>query len=370
MWHVDVPTRDELALFAELVEPGLVTILLPTTPVTALVQADRIVFKNLGAEAVARLGELGVRSASEVAEVAEEIADLVDDDTFWAHQSHGLAVIVVADHVWTLRLPVPVGPSVHVGDRVPLMPLLAAASRPRECLVLALAEGGHAVFLDVSVDLPPSRVRVPDLPVSAADAAGNASIGDRSHSGRLVGSEGKRTHIRHYAQDGDAALRPVITGSGPPLVLAAAEPIRSIYRAANSYPGLLAEAVETNPDRSSDEELAAAARVVRRREHVAQVARCAELVERRRSQSRVARDLAQLARAATQGAVDTLLVADGYRVAGSIDPGTGALTLDTDGDAVDDLCRLVLRTAGAVLVVEPDAVPEGGPVVAMLRFAG
>lgn len=64
-----------------------------------------------------------------------------DDDEFWAHQSHGLAVIVVAHHVWTLRLAVPVGPSVHVGDRVPLMPLLAAASQPRECLVLALAEG-------------------------------------------------------------------------------------------------------------------------------------------------------------------------------------------------------------------------------------
>jgi len=65
MWYVDVPTRDELGLFAELVEPGLVTILLPTTPVTSQVQADRIAFKNLRAEAVARLGELGVRSASE-----------------------------------------------------------------------------------------------------------------------------------------------------------------------------------------------------------------------------------------------------------------------------------------------------------------
>ena len=86
MCYVDVRTRDELGLFAELVEPGLVTMLLPTTPVTAQVRADRIAFKNLGAEAVARLGELGVRSASELAEVAEEIADLVDDDTFWAHQ--------------------------------------------------------------------------------------------------------------------------------------------------------------------------------------------------------------------------------------------------------------------------------------------
>jgi hypothetical protein len=369
MWHVDVPTRDELELFAGLIEPGLVTILLPTTPVSSQAQADRIQLKNLGAEAVTRLTELGVRSASEVAEIADELADLVDDDTFWAHQSYGLAVIVVADHVWTLRLPVSVGPSVQVGDRVPLMPLLAAASQPRECLVLALAEGSVRL-IDVPVDLAPTVVRVPDLPTSAADEAGKASIGDRSHSGRLVGSEGKRTHIRAYARAVDAALRPVVTGSGLPLVLAAAEPIRSIYRAANSYSDLLSEAIETNPDRASDDELAAAAREVLSREHASRAAGYADLVGRRRSQSRVATDLAELGRAAVRGAIDTLFVADGHTVAGTLDADTGELTLDTGGDAIDDLCRLVLGAAGTVVVVNADAVPDGGPVVAVLRFAG
>ena len=368
MWHVDVPTRDELALFADLNEPGLVTILLPTTPVTAQVQADRIVFKNLGADGVGRLTESGVRSSSAVAEVADVIADLVDDDTFWAHQSYGLAVIVAADHVWTLRLPVPVGPSVHVGDRVPLMPLLTVASRPSECFVLALSEGG-ARLIDVPADLPPVPVRVPHLPASAADAAGKASIGDRSHSGRLVGSEGKRTHIRHYARAVDAALRPVIAGSELPLVLAATEPIRSIYRAANSYPYLLTEALETNPDASSDQDLATGAREILAREHQVRVAEYATLLDRRRSQSRVASDLSEIARYAVRGAIDTLLVASGHTVAGSIDPHDGNLTLDTDGDAIDDLCRLVLSSAGTVLVLEPGDLPGTGSVVAILRFA-
>jgi len=52
---------------------------------------------------------------------------------------------VVADHVWTLRLPGPVGPSVHAGDRLPLMPLLTVAGRPSECFVLALSEGGASL---------------------------------------------------------------------------------------------------------------------------------------------------------------------------------------------------------------------------------
>jgi hypothetical protein len=98
-----------------------------------------------------------------------------------------------------------------------------AASQPRECLVLALAEGSVRL-IDVPADLPPTAVHVPDLPTSAADEDGKASIGDRSHSGRLVGSEGKRAHIRSYARAVDATLRPTATGSGLPLVLVTAEP--------------------------------------------------------------------------------------------------------------------------------------------------
>ncbi len=95
------------------------------------------------------------------------------------------------------------------------------------CYVLALAEG-EVRLVEVTADLPPVPVRVAGLPASAADAAGKASISGRSHSGRPVGSEGKRTHARHYAR---APLRPFLAGSTTPLVLAAVEPVRSIFRA-------------------------------------------------------------------------------------------------------------------------------------------
>ena len=114
------------------------------------------------------------------------------------------------------------------------------------CYVLALAEG-EVRLVEVTADLPPVPVRVAGLPASAADAAGKASISGRSHSGRPVGSEGKRTHIRHYARAAAAPLpgRKHHTagprgGRARPLDLPGV----------TSYPHLIDAVIETNPDPS------------------------------------------------------------------------------------------------------------------------
>ena len=95
-----------------------------------------------------------------------------------------------------------------------------------------------------------------------ASAAGKASIADRSPSARLQGSEGQKVRLRQFARKVDQALRGVLTGLELPLILAAAEPLDSIYRSSNSYPHLVARGIPGNPERASDEALAAEARTV------------------------------------------------------------------------------------------------------------
>jgi hypothetical protein len=43
--------------------------------------------------------------------------------------------------------------------------------------------------------------------------------------------------MRQYARGVDQALRPLLAGLGEPLILAAAEPLDSIYRSASSITG-------------------------------------------------------------------------------------------------------------------------------------
>lgn len=371
MWNIDIPSGDELRTLAELRGPAVVSIYLPTTPLTADAQADRIALKNLAAQARTALEEAGVATKAEVEEIAEELADLVDDDDFWQFQAQGLAVIVTADHVWTHRLPYTVPEQVHVSDRAFLKPLLSVTSVPMSCYVLALAEG-EVRLVQVAADLPPTLIRVPNLPRSAADAAGKTSISGRSHSGRQVGSEGKRMHIRHYARQVDAALRPYLAGRTTPLVLAAVEPVRSIFRAVNSYPHLTEAVIETNPDRVSDQDLAAAARDILVEKQAADARELAELFEARASQRRALTEVTDAARAATAGAVDTLVVDRDLFVPGTVDDdGTVREPDAAQGQVygvVDEIARRVLLAGGTVLSVDAAGVPGGQGFAAILRY--
>ena len=99
-----------------------------------------------------------------------------------------------------------------------------------------------------------------------------------------------------------------------------------------------------------------------------------EIYALRASQRRASTDIADVARAATYGLVDTVLVDIDEVVAGSVDEETGAITTDDTGDAVnygvvDEIARRVSLNGGKVLAVRRDDIPGNGSVAAILRYA-
>jgi hypothetical protein len=369
--HTDIPTRAAVEGLLTTRDAQCVSIYVPTSPVTQEAQADRIEMKNLASEAVRQL-EAGDGDRRTVSEVRESLEELVEDDDFWAEQARSLAVFATPDVLQTFRLPNRLSGAVEVGDRFYVKPLLRAVSFPQAAFVLALA-AGSVRLVEILPDGPPFAVSVPDLPKDAASAAGKASIADRSQIGRLQGSEGQKVRLRQYARKVDHALRGVLTGLELPLILAATEPLESIYRSLNTYPHLAEPVLRGNPETASDDELAAEARAILDRLYEEQLAAIRDLYELRSAHERASSDLATVARAATYGAVDTLLVDIDEKVPGYVDEDTGAVEL-ADDDAssygvVDEIARRVLLSGGRVLAVRAPDVPGGGPLAAILRYA-
>src|SRR5262249_52042611 len=141
--------------------------------------------------------------------------------------------------------------------------------------------------------------------------------------------------IRQYARQIDQALRPLLNGLDVPLILAAAEPIDSIYRSVNTYPHLLAASLQGNPEASSDAELTESARRLLDDLYAAELRGIQETYALRASQRRASADIADVARAATYGLVDTVLVDIDEVVPGRVDDETGAITIDATDDAVN-----------------------------------
>ena len=369
--HTDMPTRAQVDRLLDGREPASVSIYLPTDPVSDG-EAERIELRNLASEAERQLAEAGT-AKSEIAAVADAIADLADDPELWRYQARSLAVFVTPESSVTFRLPNHLLPLVEVSDRFHVKPLLRAVAFPQVALVLALAQGSVRV-VEVTADVDPEPVDVPGLPRDVASSVGKASIRDRSPSRRLQGAEGQKVRMRQFARQVDQALRPLLGGLGVPLILAAAEPLESIYRSVSTYPLLAGPGISGSPEAMSDAELAEAARRVLDELNAASLRDVLELYRRRESESRAAADLAVVARAATFGAIDTVLVDIDQSVPGMIDEQTGAIELSGADDAVnygvvDEIARRVWRTGGTVLAVRREDVPGDGPAAAILRYA-
>jgi hypothetical protein len=350
--------------------PASVSIYVPTDPVSANV-GERIELGNLAAEALTQLGDAGI-AKRELLEVEQELGDLIEDEEFWRYQARSLATFVTPDGLTTFRLPNRLVSAVVASDRFYVKPLLRAVTFPQVALVLALAQGSVRV-VEVSADVEPAEVAVPDLPRDAASAAGRSSLADRAPVRRIQGSEGRKLRLRQYARQIDQALRPFLGGIGVPLILAAAEPLDSIFRSVNSYPHLAPMTIAGNPERTPDAELAAGAREVLDDLYAQELREIRELLDVRLTEGRGLLDIGDVARAATYGAIDTVLVDIDEVVPGSIDEDTGAVTLSptADGDrygVVDEIARRAWLADGRVLAVRRDEIPAQGSVAAILRY--
>jgi hypothetical protein len=370
MLHTDIPDRIQVGRLIAHRSPGSVSIYVGTDPASPG-DAARIEFKNRAAEAVQQLRDGGMRP-DDLAPLEEEMADLVDDDLFWRYQARSLATFATPTSMVTFRLPNRLVSSVEVSDRFFVKPLLRAVTFPQVALVLALAQGSVRL-IEITADGGPWEVRVDDLPTDVASAVGKSSIADRSPSGRIQGSEGQKVRMRQYARLIEQALRPVLAGGDVHLILAATEPMASIYRSVNSYPGLVDESIRGNPQATTDSDLAASARTVLDKVYASELEELRQLWEVRTSQLRTLTDVADVARAATFGAVDTVLVDIEAVVPGTVDEDSGAVAFGADPatsyGVLDEIARRVWLNSGRVLAVRQDDVPGDQGVAAILRYA-
>jgi hypothetical protein len=371
MLHIDLPTRAEIERLSAHRQSPAVSIYLRTHPVTQQADTDRLQLAQLLKEAVEQMEKGGVDKRS-IWPIEEAVQELVDDPDFWDVQANSLAVLSTPESTRTYRLPNQLQNIAEVSDRFHLKPLIRAVTFPHNAYVLAYSVG-RVRLVEVTADLPAREVKVPGLPKDLNDALGKASRAASQgavRSGRHV-SEGD--FFRRYARTVDAALRPFLQGHERPLILASPDPHGPIYRSASSYPHTASEIVTGNFDDAPEHALAEEARKVLDGIYASELKALHDTYRERQGQGRATGDLAQAARAATFGAIDTLIFDMDEVVHGTVADEDGAITFAKEASAanygiVDEIAARALRSGARLLAARRQDIPGEGSLAAILRY--
>ena len=391
MVHIDIPTVEEFKALAQIKGESCVSLYLPTSPLVENIRANRIAFRDIAREALAQLREAGAdkRKIAVFEERFEHLAGLEHDvqdedkirklqrakpdpfDTFWHYQANGLAVLSTPGLMRMFRLPNQPKPLAEVADRLHLTPLIRAMTSPHDIFVLALAEESVRL-VHVFANFPPVRLQIPDLPRNAEEATRRPSFHVRAPRRRLQNLEGEKVLLHKYVSKVGQVVHSALAGLNVPLVLAADEPIASLFRSLNAYPKLVDEMIEGNPDQTTDAELEDAAIPILDRLYSRELKAAIALYDQLKPR-RATTDVSYAAHAATAGAIDQLLVDLDAVVPGLVSDIDGSVIYSASDDAetysvVDEVARRALCTGARVLGARSEELPDRAPLAAILRY--
>jgi hypothetical protein len=157
------------------------------------------------------------------------------------------------------------------------------------------------------------------------------------------------------------------------LLLAALPDNQSFFRGLSHNPLLLPDGIPGNPGALSAEELLARAWGVLEPHYVGRLERLKENFQTALARQAGSADLADIARAAVGGRVDTLLVEADRVIPGVIEQPAGTIRFGDlhspqVDDLLDDLAELTLARGGNVVVVPRELMPSNSGVAATYRY--
>jgi hypothetical protein len=348
---------------------------------------DPIRFKNLLRQLEESL--LQKHSASEVRKYIEPLEALVNDDNLWNHTSNGLAVFSADGLFKVVGLPVSVDELAMAADSFHTKPLRQYLQSTDRYHILGLSlhdirlfEGNRHSLVEIELQS--------DIPVTMTDALGDDLTDKHSTVASYGGTGGESTSMHHghggrkdeVEKDAERFFRVVANNiyeryskpTGWPLILAALPEHHSLFQKVNKNPLLLSDSIAINPTSVSTDKLVNLAWEIMEPEYLLKLDSFVSGFEQAKANGKGSDDIKEVATAAVEGRVDTLLIEADRMIAVRI---TNLVTGNTQkkdltnpkvDDLLDDMAELVTKMGGQVMVLPTEKIPSETGLAAIFRY--
>jgi len=346
-------------------------------------QQDPIRYKNLLKELEESL--LQKYSASEVKKYMEPMEALMNDDNLWNHTSNGLAIFSATGFIKVVGLPVSVDELAMVADSFHTKPLRQYLQSTDRYHILGLSlkeirlfEGNRHTLVEVELN-----AFTPNLDADAAgeELTNSLSIGDSgAENSNMHNDAGNKKDEEE--KDAEQFFRTVANviyeryskPTGWPLILAALPDHHSLFQKVNKNPLLLSKSIAINPTSVSTDKLVNLAWEIMEPEYLQKLDSFVSRFEQARANGKGSDEIKEVATAAVEGRVDTLLIEADRMIAIRI---TNLVTGNTQkkdlsnpkvDDLLDDMGELVIKMGGQVMVLPTEKMPSETGLAAIFRY--
>jgi hypothetical protein len=348
---------------------------------------DIILFKNLVRQMEESL--MQKYSSGEVQKHLDPLKTLVDNNDIWYHTLDGLAVFSAEGIFEVIRLNKSVEELAIVADSFHTKPLRQYLQSVDHFHVLCLTLHDIRLFEGNRHSLTEVELTA-DTPKTITEALGDELTDKHSTIASYGGVGGESTSMHHghggykeeSEKDAERFFRVVANAiyvhfskpSGWPLILAALPEHHNLFQKVSKNPLLLPKGIAINPSSVSPDQLAKMAWEIMEPEYNLKLDSLVERFEQARANGKGSDDYKDVAVAAVEGRVDTLLVeADriiAVRVTNLVTGNTQKKDLSNPkvDDLLDDMGELVIKMGGQLMVLPTGKMPSETGLAAIFRY--
>jgi hypothetical protein len=348
---------------------------------------DVILFKNLVRQMKESL--LQKYSADEVQEHLEPFENLAEDDNTWSHTFDGLAVFGATDLFKVVGVHKSFEELAIVADSFHTKPLRQYLQSLDHFHLLALTlhdirlfQGNHHSLSEIELTA--------DTPKTITEALGNEFTEKHSTTASYggVGGESSAMHHGHGGQKeetekdaerffrviGNAIHEHFSKPTGWPIILAALPEHHNLFQKINKNPFVLPNSIAINPSSVSSDQLAKMAWEIMEPEYKQKLDSLVDEFEQARADGKGSDEYKEVAVAAVEGRVDTLIVEEDriipVRITNLVTGNTQKKDLSNPrvDDLLDDMGELVIKMGGQVMVLPKDKMPSETGLAAIFRY--
>ncbi len=378
-------TKDVIERLIAIKEGPCISVYMPTKAAASVeVKKMPIQLKNLLNIIKKDLQEKHAMGTRSIDELLKPATDLLEDRIFWQNQKEGLAIFISPGEFYYFKVNTDLPEKSTVSSYFNIVPLIPELMTNNIFYVLAISRNKNRIFqcskgsiVQLTIDGIPENLkevtRVEDSEKGISfHSSGAVGSGVVFHGVGEIDAERKEELLQYFRQIDQGLNKYIDKKNKSPLIIMSVKDLFSTYSEINTYPYLLKDSLEGNPDECTSDAIHKNALAIVADYFHEQFEAIVSTYHDLKGTGKTSTQLEDVVSAAYFSRVEQLFIKNNTSQSGHFVPEENKVYLDDNEIDQYDLYNFAaiktISNGGEVFVLNSEVIPDGEDIIAFYRF--